>query len=103
VQLGVAEITATSTLFPCSSPCRLLFVPQTNVYVLGTTFLKFRRLLSLQLPVLDPSLCVSFGFVLGCGRDHVLLVSPSLCGAVLGWLDGLLRFQVHSPLCGKGA
>ena len=39
----------------CAWPCAL---SQTNVYVLGTCFLKFRRLLNLQLPVLDPSLYI---------------------------------------------
>mmetsp|Transcript_16981 Transcript_16981/g.51520 ORF Transcript_16981/g.51520 Transcript_16981/m.51520 type:complete len:427 (+) Transcript_16981:177-1457(+) len=33
-------------------------VLQTNVYALGATFLKFRRLLNLELPLIDPSLYI---------------------------------------------
>jgi hypothetical protein len=53
---------------------------QTNVFVLGDTFLKFSRLLSLRLPVVDPSLYIHrFAARLQLGdKTHAVPARPSV-------------------------
>ena len=52
-------------------------VTQTNVYMLGSCFLKFTRMLSLTLPIIDPSLYIHrFASKLEFG-DRTHLVSMS--------------------------
>lgn len=45
------------------------------MYVLGTTFLKFRQVLNLQLPVLDPSLYIHRFAAKVCCLAHQLSVA----------------------------
>ena len=50
---------------------------QTNVFVLGDTFMKFSRLLNLRLPVIDPSLYIHrFASKLEFGEKTHLVCAP---------------------------
>ena len=57
-------------------------VLQTNVYALGATFLKFRRLLNLELPLIDPSLRVR-----RAGRPLTNRGAAAAVDADLPWRD----------------
>jgi len=76
---------------------------QTNVYVLGHTFLQFCRLLNLQLPIIDPSLYIQrFAAKLEFEEKTNIVASTALKIVARMKRDWILTGRRPSGICGAG-